>query len=188
VRRLIHVPILHGPEDLGSHLEAVKKAYVSRCGVRAWQQHLKSIAQFWEQTRRLVRPLTKRAGTLRIYQDGLPVCGQELELAHQLAAAGSENHRLVVELVEQGAILMGTEDPGLLREERERCRTPEALSERASGARYDKLMEQRDRYIARRIDATLAREGEVGLLFVGALHRVIEHLPKDIEVVRLPGS
>lgn len=187
MRRLIHIPIIHGPEDLGSQLEAVKQAYVSRCGIRAWQQHLRSVAQFWEETRRLMRPLTKRAGTFRIYQDGVPVCGQELELVRQLAATGSENHRLVVELVEQGAILMGTEDPGLLREEHERCQAATALSERATRARYDELMEQRDRYIASRIDATLAREGEVGLLFIGALHRVIEHLPKDIEVLRLSG-
>jgi hypothetical protein len=33
----------------------------------------------------------------------------------------------------------------------------------------------------------LQAEGEVGLLFMGALHRVVEYLPKDIEVVRLHG-
>jgi hypothetical protein len=184
LRKLIHVPIVHGPEDLGAHLEAVRKAYVSRYGVRAWQLHLKSVEQFWNQVRQRLRPLRERAGKLRIYQDGMPVCGRETELARQLAAQGSQNHRLLVELVEAGAELVGTEDPELLLQEHERAHRAERLGEPASAARYDPLMEARDRYIASRIDATLAESG-LGLLFMGALHRVTEKLPKDIQVARL---
>jgi hypothetical protein len=187
VRRLIYVPIIHGPEDLGSRLEDVRKAYLARFGLRAWQQHLKSVEQFWEEVHHGVRRLSQGPSKLRIYQDGLPVCGRELELAQQLAANGSRNHRLIVELVEQGALLTGTEDPELLKREQERSQDAVGLSQPASACRYDTLMEQRDRYIAARIDATLQAEGEVGLLFMGALHRVAGYLPKEIEVVRLHG-
>lgn len=187
MRRLIHAPIIHGPEDLGSSREAVRKAYLARYGLRAWQQHLTRVEQSWEEVRHSVHRLAAQPSRLRIYQDGLPVCGRELELVRQLAENGSRNHRLIVELVEQGARLTGTEDPELLRREQERSRDAVELSLPASAARYDALMEQRDRYIAARIDATLQAEEEVGLLFMGALHRVVEYLPKDIEVVRLPG-
>ena len=186
MRRLIHVPVIHTSQDFGSQLEAVRRAYVSRHGIRAWQQHLASVRQFWEQVRRAVRPLVKTAATLRVYQDGMPVCGREVELVRELAALGSENHRLLLELVERGAVLMGTEDPELLRREQERSRGAAALGERASRAHYDELIERRDRYIAGRIDATLPGEGVVGLLFMGALHRVTQYLPKDIEVVQWP--
>ena len=188
MRRLIHVPIIHAPEDFGSHLEAVRKAYVSRHGIRGWQQHLRSVKQFWEDVRRLARPLAKTAATLRIYQDGLPVCGREVPLVRELAAQGSENHRLLLELMERGAVVMGTEDPDLLRQEHERCRRLGALLEVAPGAHYDELMERRDSYIAARIDATLGGEPEMGLLFMGALHKVVERLPQDIHLTRLPGN
>jgi len=42
-------------------------------------------------------------------------------------------------------------------------------------------MDRRDEYIAQRIASTL-EEREIGLLFIGALHRVVERLPKDIQV------
>jgi hypothetical protein len=187
VRRLIHVPIIHSLEDFGSQQEAVRRAYVSRYGIRAWQQHLEGVKQFWKDVRRAAPPLARTAATLRIYQDGLPACGREAELVRELAAQGSENHRLLLALAERGAVLMGTEDPDLLRQEHERSRRLDVRPEVAAGARYDELMERRDRYIAARIDATLKEEPETGLLFMGALHRVVEGLPNDIGVTRLPG-
>jgi hypothetical protein len=184
LRKLIHIPIVHGPQDLGSELDAVRTAYVSRFGVRGWQQHLETINQFWNQTRHRLRSLREQAAKLRIYQDGMPVCGRELDLARQLAATGSQNHRLLVELADAGAVLLGTEDPDLLRQEHERAHGGGGTAETAANARYDPLMEARDRYIAHRIDTTLAGN-ELGLLFMGALHRVTEKLPQDIQVSRI---
>ena len=46
------------------------------------------------------------------------------------------------------------------------------------------LLDQRDRFIAGRIDATL-RPGETGMLFLGAHHRVVRMLPATIAVQRL---
>ena len=46
---------------------------------------------------------------------------------------------------------------------------------------YDEIILRRDRYIARRINETL-REGETGLLFMGAIHRTSEMLPPDIRI------
>ncbi|MEK7404223.1 MAG: hypothetical protein AAB225_03870 [Acidobacteriota bacterium] len=188
MRRLVHIPIIHAAEDLGSQIEAVRKAYMARYGIRAWQQHLRVVAQFWSEIRRLVLRFQRPGSLLRIYQDGLPVCERELELARELAGSGSENYRLLADLAGQGAVLMGTEDPDLLRQERRRWQEPASAFQPASSSSYDPLMEQRDRYIAARIDATLGPEPELGLLFIGALHRVTEKLPPGIEVVRLTGA
>ncbi len=119
--------------------------------------------------------------------DGLPICGHELAIVHTLAAAGSSNHQLLLELVNRGAVLMGTEDPALLVQERERLRqqpTAEPTPESAAHPLYDALIGQRDAAIASRIAATLAA-GELGLLFIGALHRVGQRLPADIAVYSL---
>ena len=55
----------------------------------------------------------------RIYQDGLPICGFEERIVRELAKAGSSNHQLILRLLDQGAVLMGTEDSQLLMEEYE---------------------------------------------------------------------
>ena len=46
-----------------------------------------------------------------LYQDGLPVCGEEKRIAQDLARTGSANHRLLLELMARGARLIGTEAP-----------------------------------------------------------------------------
>jgi len=45
------------------------------------------------------------------------------------------------------------------------------------------LLDQRDTFIAQRINDTL-NEGEMGLLFIGLLHKVEDKLPKDITVIQ----
>jgi pheromone shutdown protein TraB len=52
-------------------------------------------------------------------------------------------------------------------------------------AQASALLEQRDRFIARRIAETLG-EHELGILFIGALHRVNLYLPQQIAVEYLP--
>ena len=46
------------------------------------------------------------------------------------------------------------------------------------------MLKERDGYIARRIDETL-REGESGVLFIGAYHDIASKLPEDIHVVQV---
>jgi hypothetical protein len=45
----------------------------------------------------------------------------------------------------------------------------------------ERILRQRDEFIARRVDESL-KEGEVGILFIGLMHRVDRFLPADIEV------
>ena len=125
-----------------------------------------------------------------LYQDGLPVCGRELELVDELARADSRIHRLLQHLREKGATIMGTESSELLVEEYQLFKNVlasgtapiAALGEARRRALQDSLLKRRDQYIAQRINDTLPK-GETGLVFLGMLHSVAPWLDKYIQVI-----
>lgn len=188
-RKLIYARIVHTSQDMGSLMEKVKKVYIDKYGEQQWNQHLTEVDNLWSKTVEKTRALKLDYSKLRVYQDGMPVCDREAEIVNKLAAVGNTNHQLLLELIEKGATIMGTEDPALLIMERDRL----SNSTEEKRQLYDDLMEQRDEYIAQRIAATL-NDGETGILFMGALHRIVDKLPDDMEVSYLfedkldPGS
>lgn len=145
------------------------------------------VEKMWEEIERVVGNLRVSLGSVRVYQDGLPVCGHEQEIVSELAEAGSRNHRLLLSLQSRGAVLMGTESPELLVEEYQLASAALAAG-RVSHAKMrrdrlrDTLLERRDRYVAARINRTLGA-GETGILFMGMLHAVARYLDPDIKVV-----
>lgn len=191
-RQLIHVPILHSLADMGTMGEGLEAAYVERFGRRHWDEYLALLDGFWQAIRTGLEQLGLDYPRVDLYQDGLPVCGRELEIVEKAAAAGSENHRLLLDLVAQGATLMGTEDPNLLLEEYHNVKTAltnsprEACSseETSQAPRHKETLSKRDAYIGQRIDQTL-RTGRTGILFLGMMHNVESFLPVDIVVTRL---
>jgi hypothetical protein len=155
-----------------------------------WEQREQIISGLWTDIQKNLDVLHLDGPKTRIYQDGLPLCGFEERIVRELADAGSSNHQLILRLLDQGTILMGTEDPRLLMEEYELQK--QNLEHKAGGEfsevqwrkRTDRLLEARDTFIVKRIEATL-REGETGLLFLGALHRLETWKPTDIIVETL---
>jgi len=188
-RVLIQVPIIHTQADMGALGEPIKRQLVQRFGQSWWQSKVSLIDRAWDEIEASLIISKMPCQRVRIYQDGLPVCGRELDIVKELAAAGSRNHGLVLELVRRGATIMGTESGELLVEEYSRVRrllgSCEARAKdedfKASGAA---LLQKRDRFIAQRIAATLAR-GEIGILFLGMLHAVAGFLPADIRLFGL---
>ena len=190
MRRLLVVPVIHNHADLGSLAEAVRARYEADLGPAAWNQREQAVAKLWNTIRERIERLHLDYQAVRVYQDGLPVCGHEIEIARELAAAGSLNHQLVVHLVDQGATLMGTEDPRLLIREYQMHRRQigrRDAGDLAASCAPDEaasLLEARDRFIAEQIARTLC-PGETGLLFLGAAHRVDALQSFDIEVETL---
>lgn len=192
MRRLVYISIIHTEVDMGSVSEQVKEEFVARYGNEKWLEHLNLIAHLWDtiRTRLLAMPLdfTKT----RLYQDGLPVCGKETEIVRELAGMGSKNHLLLMELIEKGSEIMGTEDPNLLLEEHRNIKEIiTGLGKKGGKARLEGyrsasngLLTRRDEFIAARISETL-REGETGILFIGAMHKVEKRLQKDIRLIYL---
>lgn len=189
MRRLIYVPIIHTMVDMGSQAEALKQEYLRRFTVERWERSRQLIEEIWEGIKTRLLALDLPWDRVRIYQDGLPVSGKELEIARDVASQGSKNYQIVLELVRRGARLMGTESPELLtREYAHIKRVAEALTDadreearQKYGAEGAEILEERDAFIARRIAETL-EEGEVGLLFLGMLHEVDRLLPGGIQV------
>ncbi len=188
MRSLIHVPIVHSQTDLGPAQEHVRLAYVEKGGEEAWIASRKAITDFWRVLEVAIDGMCLDYPNLRIYQDGLPVCGFEEKIVRDLAQQGGTNYRILLKLEERGATIEGTEDPDLLRKEYELIMTGlpthTAPGENSNAAVLRDLLDCRDRFIAQRIDRTL-RSGETGILFLGALHHAVAALPDTIQVTSL---
>jgi hypothetical protein len=189
-RTLIYIPIIHTQADMGALSEAIRRLKVKKLGRKGWERNVNLIGQLWAQIEQVIEKLVLRYERVRVYQDGLPVCGREAEIVTELAKAGSRNHRLLLRLKEKGATIMGTESSELLVEEYQFVkedfasgRPERAIRDEARRkALRDSLLKRRDQYIARRINNTL-RAGETGLMFLGMLHSVRPWLEKDIQVL-----
>jgi hypothetical protein len=190
MRKLIVIRIVHAPSDMGSASGALEKAGISTLGRARWQENQKKIESFWLELEKEVDDLGLDVGKLRIYQDGLPCAGALGErIVRETAAKGSKNYQIVQKLMDRGAKIEATESADLLRQEYGYIKALlEAKTDeerRRAEERYnqvkDKLLEERDLFIARAIDASL-KEGETGLLFIGASHKVLPKIAGDIEV------
>lgn len=185
-RVLYYFPILHSLADLGGLEDAVAARAIEKMGREQWDAQCRSIEQGWGRIEEVVERLNLRYERCRIYQDGLPVCGDELTIVGDLARSGSHNHQLLLALCKKGATLMGTESLPLLLEEYRLLKNHLAGTGSADMHEIERqgaeLLRQRDAFIADRIDKTLGT-GEYGLLFLGMLHSIHGLLPSDIRVV-----
>ena len=189
-RKLVYIPIIHTQADMGALGPSLERMRVTKLGRLGSTRQAGLVTKMWDEIERVVENLPVVAGKVRVYQDGLPVCGHEQQIVSQLAAAGNRNHRLLLRLQARGAVLMGTESPELLVEEYQLLTSALASGRAGETARAEvrqkprseALLERRDRYIAGRIHSTLAA-GETGILFLGMLHAVNRYLEPDIRVV-----
>ncbi len=185
-RLLMFIPILHTLADLGSLGEAVRKTFLNKYGALMARRKEAALEKLWEEIGGIILGLGLDFSRVRLYQDGLPVCGREEEIVRDLAGRGSHNYRLLLELMARGAALMGTESPELLLQEYGLAREAVAAPPRRPGpqrrpAAGATLLEARDRFIASRINATLS-PGETAFLFLGLLHAPEPYLDRDIQV------
>ncbi|MDP2845568.1 MAG: hypothetical protein Q8N79_05790 [Candidatus Methanoperedens sp.] len=191
MRKLILIRIVHTAADMGSMSEGLIKEGIAKIGREKWLENQRKIEKFWDEVKKEIEALNLDYSKVRVYQDGLP-CGGELglKIVKETADKGSKNYQIVGMLIEKGAAIEATESPGLLRKEYEHIKamvTAATEEEKAEAVRrYEKikddLMQERDAYIAKAIDATL-KDGETGLLFIGAAHNI--KVATDIEVKNL---
>ena len=190
MRELLVIKIVHTPSDMGSMKEGLEKEGVSRIGRQRWEENQRRIEKFWDEVEREVDQLGLELEKVRIYQDGLPCTGElGKRIVRETAEKGSKNYQIIRKLMDRGARIEATESPELLRQEYSYIKSileAKTDTDRADAtSRYDqvkdKLMEDRDAFIAHAISSTL-KDGETGLLFIGASHNVILKVTKDIEI------
>ena len=189
-RTLLYFPIVHSQSDMGSLSDSVRKVTLQKLGERVWRWKINLIEQFWCEIENIIDTLFLSYVQTRVYQDGLPVCGKEIDIVTEIAKKGSPNHQLLLRLMGKGATVMGTESAELLIEEYnlikrilEAGNVQEAVEiETMQKATSDLLLKKRDTFIAARIAETL-QAGETGILFLGMLHNLDGLLPEDINVL-----
>jgi hypothetical protein len=172
---------------MGTLAKEIGGRLAKELGPRWLQEKETAVDSFWDSIEMMLAGVDLRHARVRIYQDGLPVCGREMEIVNELANAGSRNHRLIAELAKNGATITGTESGELLIEEYRRVK--QILAQSDAAAKPDRtidsgatLIQKRDRFMAEQIDRTL-QPGEVGILFIGMLHSVQRYLASDITII-----
>jgi len=193
MRILIYIPIIHSGPDMGSMADELTRKGIAEFGERFWQKHVDTVRQYWDAIARCCESLGITKGGFKIYQDGMVADGEiAMKIIIDSVKAGSRNYEIIAELTGKGAVIEKTEDFDLVRKEVEMLKTipaSGALVMKLIGlGRFkilrSRLLRQRDRYIARRIEETLGT-GETGLIFLGAYHSIINKLHKDICVIEM---
>jgi hypothetical protein len=194
MRKLVIIPIVHSASDLGrlqGELADLKKRMMSPSEIESGRD---AVEQFWIELKHAIKQWSQDFSKVQIYQDALPVgpdpkLNIEQRIVDDLAAKGSENHKLLKWMIQSGAKLVGTEDPALLMKEYELVqKTLHFYSggKQVPQADFDlhcenqkTLLRERDAFIASRIDDTLL-DDHLGIIFLGLLHRLESYLSDDI--------
>ncbi len=182
-RRLILIPVIHSQADLGELGATIREHTIREQGREAWERKVQSIDRYWDAVEAFLFARVSSFTGIRIFQDGLPLCGHESNIVKELADSGSRNHKLVLRLVERGAVIMGTESPDLVLQEYQNIKQGlEPRRQAREEVQGMTLLERRDRFIGRRINTSLD-PGQTGILFLGMLHAVRGYLQRDILVL-----
>ncbi|MFH1239917.1 MAG: hypothetical protein V1672_01765 [Candidatus Diapherotrites archaeon] len=191
MRKLLYVPILHSAADLGSIGKDVTSKGVELVGPEKWKKHLHTIDLFWDSIENYFHELNVEK--FKIFQDGFVVSGETSEkIVNEVAAKGSRNYEVIRDLISRGAKIMKTEELSLVKREVvyvSKLAKAKKLTEKLTAYLQYKLnkgnlLNKRDEFIAKTINESL-KEGETGVLFLGAFHNVVPKLEGDIKVIEL---
>lgn len=185
MRALIHFPIIHSSQDLVNSVDFAADAR----GEIQNMEYYQAVEQFWQMIETTLDSFNLNYQQLKLYQDGLPVCDSVDSIVDNVAACGSQNFQLLQKLQSKGATLVGTESVTLLLEERQLMSDllkakPEKL---APLDKAQALLEQRDNFIATRINETL-QDDEMAVLFLGMSHNIEAKLADDILLIQPLGK
>jgi len=197
LRKLVYVPVLHAREDSGQAASVLQGNEKIGIKDKEFNADHSAVGEMWAGITAKIEELNLPWNKTRIYQDGLPVSGKELEIVTRLTDNGSWNHLLILNLLKKGAKLEGTENMDFLMREYDFLNVllmknvdtgqTEAMAEYQAKSR--ELLKMRDEFILNRVKTTL-QEGEVGIIFMGVMHRLDKMLEKDFlisyVIYRLP--
>jgi len=181
LRKLVYVPILHARAASGNEKSGSKN--------KEFNTDVSVVGEMWAGITAKIEELNLPGNKTRIYQDGLPVSGKELEIVTRLAENGDWNHLLILNLLMKGAKLEGTENMDFLMREYDLLNillmnnsgTEQTAAKAEYQAKSRELLSRRDEFIADRIKTTL-QEGEVSIVFMGVMHRLDKMLEKDFVI------
>lgn len=188
MRKLIHIPIVHEDRDIG--IPTGCKGFITPAGEVVLLQKRPDVSSFWDEAEHEIYALDLDWSRVRIYQEALFDSDQSMNVVNVMAKAGSKNAIIIQKLLQRGATLeLELEDPKII-EELVWCQDAifNALTSEAREAAIFNLEQvnkrtlgAREAFIAKRIAETL-KDGETGILFIGASHNITSKLPPNIQV------
>src|ERR1035441_8358818 len=92
-RKLVYIPIIHTLADMGTLGTAVRGMKLSALGRQGLAHDAAVVEKMWAQIESVVAKLAVLPGTVRVYQDGLPVSSHETEIVAELAGAGNTDRK-----------------------------------------------------------------------------------------------
>jgi len=153
------------------------------------KEYLAKTETYWSEIKSRVSDLQAKLGKInKIYHELVDVDGKKgLEVIKNL---NKKSYQIVRTLFQEGAVLEAVEDGNLVKESMDwaRCLAIYPQSERALRKIYQfyiEVTQERDTYIARRIDKTL-KDNEIGILFIRENNNV--KFPSNIEIFRVHPS
>jgi len=166
---------------------------VSMLGENKWQKHIDTVNGYWRVIESYFESIELSTNETKIYQDGMFVDGEPaMKIINEGIKSGSKNSEIVSKLIGNGAILIKTEDFKIVKNEYDGLQS--ILKSKNNFQRLFLLLRykilkpvlllKRDKFIAGRIAETLGCD-ETGILFIGAFHKIVKKLPKDITVVQI---
>lgn len=192
MRKLLYVPILHSPADLGSISSDVADKGIALIGEERWKKHLKTIDLFWDSIEDYFHSL-ENVNKLKIFQDSFIADRETSEkIVNEAALRGSRNYAIIKDLISKGAKIMKTEDLSLVKREaiyisklvKSRNLIEKIIAYLKYKSSKGNLLKERDEFIAKTVNESLQKE-ETSALFLGAFHNVVPKLAKDIKVIEL---
>lgn len=178
---LYYVPMIHTPQELGGLKNAVLAAQRKISGKRGLNEFLQKVEHYWQQEveqriqhTELSQP--EIASRLHIFVDGLPDTTETLiaKIVTELTSLQVPAYLIIKTLLDNGAVLHGTENAELLLQEY-RYWTEISQGKKQNPEIAEKLLRDRDQYITQRIISVVPDE-ELALLFIGRNHDVIGKL------------
>jgi len=193
MRNLIYVPVIHSSADLGSLANKLNQKGIAEFGEEFWQKHIDTVNGFWEAIDYYFDTIDIYIPGIKIYQDGMVADGEvAAKIIEESVKSGSKNYEIVSSLINRGAIIMRTEDFNLVKKElsslQSIIQSKKIITKVIRLIIYkitkSMLLNKRDKFITRRIAETLNKD-ETGIIFIGAYHKILKRLPKDIHVIEL---
>lgn len=193
MRKLIYIPVIHTEADLGSLATQLYHKKIPHSAEKKRVNHVQTVLAYWTAIETFFETFDLPADGVKIFQDGMFADGDlAVAILKEGIKSGSRNSKIVQKLIDRGATLIKTEDYRLVKAEYDQIqrivKAPNLFWQYFQLLKYklqkQAFLKKRDRFIAATIDECLHSD-QLGILFIGASHHIIQNLPGDIEVTQL---
>jgi len=193
MRTLIYVPIVPSIAEVGSLEKELKGKNINSVGENYWQMHTNTVNGYWNAIESYFENINCYIPGIKIYLDAMFFAGTtSFKFLDEAIKSGSKKSEIVSKLIDQGAILVKTEEFKMPQDQDfgfQNSDTSNSIFQKLIIRLRNKFskrnyLKKRDLFIAKTIDETLNQK-DTGILFIGVYNKVMNRLAKDITIIEL---